>query len=244
MISMIYGLHAVNAKLKSSPDSIVEALIQKGKHNPKVEDIIKQIRKKEITVEFADKKILDKKSDNGIHQGIILLCKPTNNLISEEEVIQIVKAKDNPLILVLDGITDPHNFGACLRTADSAGIDCVILAKDKSCPINATVSKVASGASESVSICYATNLARILEKLKEQGVWLCGLAGEAEQTIYQQDCTMPLAIIMGSEGKGLRQLTRKTCDFLVKLPMHGEVSSLNVSVATGISLYEVLRQRG
>ena len=151
----------------------------------------------------------------------------------------------NPaLLLVLDGVTDPHNLGACLRSADAAGVDAVIVPKDKSADLNATVRKVACGAAEVIPFVRVTNLARTLEGLKQRGVWLYGTAGEAENTIYNSDLTGSLAIVMGAEGAGLRRLTRETCDHLVKLPMAGSVSSLNVSVATGVCLFEVVRQRG
>jgi 23S rRNA (guanosine2251-2'-O)-methyltransferase len=148
-----------------------------------------------------------------------------------------------PLILVLDGITDPHNFGACLRSADAAGVDAVIVPKDKSAPLNATVRKVACGAAETVPVYAVTNLARSLAALKDRGIWLAGLAGEGAVSLTQQDLTGPLGIVMGSEGEGLRRLTRDACDYLVSIPMAGSVSSLNVSVATGVTLFEAVRQR-
>jgi len=148
-----------------------------------------------------------------------------------------------PLILVLDGVTDPHNLGACLRTADAAGATAVIVPKDKSATLTPVVRKVACGAAEVIPLVAVTNLARTLEKLQQRGLWVVGTAGEAEQEIYQQDLTGPLVMIMGAEGKGMRRLTREHCDFLVKLPMSGSVSSLNVSVATGVCLFEAVRQR-
>ena len=144
---------------------------------------------------------------------------------------------------MLDEVTDPHNFGACLRSADAAGVDAVIVPKDRSAPLNQTVRKVASGAAETVPVVMVTNLSRSLKALQERGVWLCGAAGEAEKTLFQQDLTGPLALLMGSEGKGLRRLTREACDYLVAIPMAGEVSSLNVSVAAGVCLFEAVRQR-
>jgi len=148
-----------------------------------------------------------------------------------------------PLLLVLDGVTDPHNLGACLRTADAAGALAVIVPKDKSATLNATVRKVACGAAEVVPLVAVTNLARTLEKLQKRGVWIVGTAGEASQELYSQDLSGPIALVMGAEGKGMRRLTREHCDYLVRLPMAGSVSSLNVSVATGVCLFEALRQR-
>ena len=148
-----------------------------------------------------------------------------------------------PLLLVLDGVTDPHNLGACLRTADAAGALAVIVPKDKSATLNATVRKVACGAAEVIPLVAVTNLARTLEKLQQRGLWLVGTAGEAEQELYQQDMTGPTVLVMGAEGKGMRRLTREHCDYLVRLPMAGSVSSLNVSVAAGVCLFEAVRQR-
>ena len=153
------------------------------------------------------------------------------------------KLEREPLLLVLDGITDPHNLGACLRVADATGVDAVIVPKDKSSSLNATVRKVASGAAESVNFIVVTNLQRCLESLQKRDIWLVGTADEASKTVYEQELTGPLALVMGSEDKGLRRLTRQTCDFLVSIPMAGEVSSLNVSVATGVCLFEAVRQR-
>lgn len=158
-----------------------------------------------------------------------------------EELLE--KLAEPPLLLVLDNITDPHNLGACLRTADAAGVQAVIIPKDKSATLNATVRKVACGAAEVIPLVTVTNLARTLEKLQQRGLWIVGTAGEAEQEIYQQDLTIPTVLVMGAEGKGMRRLTRDHCDYLVKLPMLGSVSSLNVSVATGICLFEAVRQR-
>ena len=152
-------------------------------------------------------------------------------------------AEGAPLLLVLDGVTDPHNLGACLRTADAAGALAVIIPKDKSATLNATVRKVACGAAEVIPLVAVTNLARTLEKLQQRGLWIVGTAGEAEQEIYEQDLSGPIVLVMGAEGKGMRRLTREHCDFLVRLPMAGSVSSLNVSVATGVCLFEALRQR-
>jgi len=158
-----------------------------------------------------------------------------------EELLE--RSERAPLILVLDGVTDPHNLGACLRTADAAGVTAVVIPKDKSATLTPVVRKVACGAAEVIPLVAVTNLARTLEKLQQRGLWVVGTAGEAEQQIYQQDLTGPLVMIMGAEGKGMRRLTRDHCDFLVKLPMAGSVSSLNVSVATGVCLFEAVRQR-
>ena len=165
-------------------------------------------------------------------------------LLSEDELFAHLERLDHPpFVLVLDNVQDPHNLGACLRSADGAGVDAVIIPKNRSSPVTGTVSNIACGAAESIPIARVTNLARIMTELRESGIWLIGTADETEQSLYSTDLTGPLGIVMGSEGSGLRQLTRKNCDALVAIPMHGRVESLNVSVATGICLYEAVRQR-
>ena len=189
----------------------------------------------------------------GRHQGVVAesLDDPVRgeiqqaNLWQEADLLRRVDEAGHPvLILVLDGVTDPHNLGACLRSADAAGVDAVVVPRDKSADLNATARKVACGAAEVVPFARVTNIARTLDALKERGVWIYGAAGEAEKSVYESDLTGPLALVMGAEGAGLRRLTREHCDFLVKLPMAGAVSSLNVSVATGVCLFEAVRQRG
>jgi 23S rRNA (guanosine2251-2'-O)-methyltransferase len=177
------------------------------------------------------------------HQGVIAFCQSTESY-SEDDLQALLEGLDvPPFLLILDGVQDPHNLGACFRSADAAGVHAIIAPKDKSVGLTAVVSKVASGAAEAVPFVQVTNLARTLEILKEMGIWVYGAAGEAEQTLYQADLRGPIAIVLGSEGEGLRRLTRERCDVLLKIPMHGSVSSLNVSVATGIFLFEALRQR-
>ncbi|MDF5490724.1 23S rRNA (guanosine(2251)-2'-O)-methyltransferase RlmB, partial [Vibrio parahaemolyticus] len=168
--------------------------------------------------------------------------KPAKQL-NENDIDDILAKHESPLLLVLDGVTDPHNLGACLRNADAAGAAAIIVPKDRSAPMNATVSKVACGAAEVVPLIRVTNLARTMRTLQEQGIWFVGTAGEATHDIYQAKLTGPLAIVMGAEGDGMRRLTRETCDDLIKIPMAGSVSSLNVSVASGICLFEAVRQR-
>ena len=186
---------------------------------------------------------LDRVTEEANHQGVLAYCE-TARVYSEQDLGRLLESiAQPPLILVLDGIQDPHNLGACFRSADAAGVHLIIAPKDKSVGLTPVVSKVASGATETIPFVQVTNLARTLEKLKELGIWIYGAAGEAEQSIYQTNMTGPAAIVLGSEGEGLRRLTREHCDVLVKIPMHGTVSSLNVSVAAGVMLFEVLRQR-
>ncbi|MDP1757582.1 MAG: 23S rRNA (guanosine(2251)-2'-O)-methyltransferase RlmB, partial [Pseudohongiella sp.] len=179
-----------------------------------------------------------------VHQGVAALCQYRDTVKDEAFLTKLLDNLDHPpLILVLDEVTDPHNLGACLRTADAAGADAVIVPKDNSATMNMTVRKVASGAAEKVNLVAVTNLARTLAALQQRGIWISGTAGEADHSLYQADLTGPVAIVMGSEGKGLRRLTREHCDYLISIPMAGVVSSLNVSVAAGVCLFEAVRQR-
>jgi len=188
------------------------------------------------------KHFLDEKAQ-GNHQGVAARAKPVQAKGENELLSQLDALDGAPLLLVLDTITDPHNLGACLRTADAAGVHAVIAPKDKAVGITATVSKVACGAAESVPFYQVTNLARTLKELQDRGIWLFGTAGEASESVYKTDLKGPIAIVMGAEGKGLRRLTREACDHLIHIPMAGDVSSLNVSVATGVCLFEAVRQR-
>ncbi|TBR38260.1 23S rRNA (guanosine(2251)-2'-O)-methyltransferase RlmB [Marinomonas agarivorans] len=246
-LEWVYGIHAVENLLQQQPERIKEIRFQEGRSDKKIhrlEALCRENNKQFYRVPRREIDQLFKQSQERIvHQGVVAYAKVTRSQ-DEKALYTLVKQLDEPaLLIVLDSITDPHNLGACLRSADAAGAHALIMAKDKSAPLNATVSKVACGAAESLPVFSVTNLARTLNKLKEQGVWVVGTAGEADQTLYEQDLTIPTAIIMGAEGEGMRRLTREQCDFLVKLPMAGVVSSLNVSVATGIALYEAVRQR-
>jgi len=178
----------------------------------------------------------------GVHQGVVAGVAPDRQW-QEADIEALVAGSKQPLLLVLDGVTDPHNLGACLRTADATGVTAVIVPKDKSASLNPTARKVASGAAETTPFIQVTNLARCLRELQDLGVWLIGTAGESDATVYDADFTGPVALVMGAEGKGMRRLTREHCDLLVKIPMQGQVESLNVSVATGVCLFEALRQR-
>jgi 23S rRNA (guanosine2251-2'-O)-methyltransferase len=188
------------------------------------------------------RKALDNKANGEQHQGIMARVKPARQY-SEKDLDEIIAREATPFFLVLDGVTDPHNLGACLRSADAAGVHGVIVPKDKSAKLNGTARKVACGAAETVPLIKVTNLARTLRDIKEAGVWVVGTAGETDTHVFDANLTGPMAIVMGAEGDGMRRLTREHCDVLVKIPMVGTVSSLNVSVATGICLFEVLRQR-
>lgn len=240
-IEKVKGFHALQVVLKTAPERIVNVYVQSGRRDQRVEKLLALCEKSQIRPSFIEKKSLDAMVE-GNHQGVVADLKP-GRTYSEKDLKQLVEqCSDTPLVLVLDGVTDPHNLGACLRTADAAGVLAVVVPKDNSASLNDTARKVASGAADTVPLIMVTNLARTLKQLQEYGLWLTGTAGEAEQDVYDADLRGPRAIVMGAEGKGMRRLTRESCDELVKIPMRGEVSSLNVSVATGVILFETLRQ--
>ncbi len=204
-------------------------------------------RNQGVSISKAEKSDLDGRV-SGRHQGVVAVLHAgtpaeANGMMAEGELIERVTQSAEALLLILDGVTDPHNLGACLRSADAAGVTAVIFPKDKSANVNDVARKVASGAAEAVPWVRVTNLARTLESLQQAGVWVIGADGEAEKTLYDQDLTGPCALVLGSEGSGMRRLTRERCDFVVRLPMSGSVSSLNVSVAAGVCLFEAVRQR-
>lgn len=239
---LIYGIHAVKAVLERDPARFVEAYVLKGRQDDRLLPVLNELSRIGVSIQEMNRKVLDDKAKGANHQGVIAKVKPAKQL-NEHDLDLIVDQHENPLFLVLDGVTDPHNLGACLRNADAAGVAAVIVPKDKSAPMTATVSKVACGAAETVPLVRVTNLARTMRAMQEKGVWFVGTAGEATHDIYQSKLTGSLAIVMGAEGDGMRRLTRETCDGLIKIPMAGSVSSLNVSVASGICLFEAVRQR-
>ena len=205
--------------------------------------LINEIQRLGISVQFLNRQTLDKKAEGEVHQGIIARVHSLPEL-NEHDLDCLLEQQNTPLLLVLDGVTDPHNLGACLRTADAAGVNAVIVPKDKSAQLNSTARKVACGAAENVPLIRVTNLARTLRELqKRHNVWVVGTAGETTETLYQTKLTGALALVMGAEGEGMRRLTREHCDQLISIPMMGSVSSLNVSVATGVCLFEIVRQR-
>jgi 23S rRNA (guanosine2251-2'-O)-methyltransferase len=239
---IVFGIHAVTNLLKRSPERVREVYLQQGRDDEKLQTLFSLAKKNSIHVQVVKKHFLDEKAQ-GNHQGVAARAKPVQAKGENELLAQLDALEGAPLLLVLDTITDPHNLGACLRTADAAGVHAVIAPKDKAVGITATVSKVACGAAESVPFYQVTNLARTLKELQDRGIWLFGTAGEASESVYKTDLKGPIAIVMGAEGKGLRRLTREACDHLIHIPMAGDVSSLNVSVATGVCLFEAVRQR-
>ena len=238
---LIYGFHAVNARLWQNPKSITELYIQEGRNDARTRDVLEKAAAENVRVHFADAARLDAISKGARHQGVAGFIDASKNHVHLEDVLE--NLSEPPLLLVLDGITDPHNLGACLRTADAMGVHAVIAPKDKSAGLNATVSKVACGAAETVPYITVTNLARTLRELKEYGIWIEGtdMSGEADLI----HCALPesVAWVMGNEGEGMRRLTREHCDLLVSIPMFGTVESMNVSVSAGMVLSETRRQR-
>ncbi|MEW6038102.1 MAG: 23S rRNA (guanosine(2251)-2'-O)-methyltransferase RlmB [Pseudomonadota bacterium] len=239
----VWGIHAAEAALEHSPDRIVKAWLDDHRMQNRLKAVAARLDDLGVEIVRADRKQLDRLADPRKHQGVLLAL----DLPRERGEAELLEALDaaggHPLYLVLDHVQDPHNLGACLRTCDAAGVKGLVVTKDQSAGLTPTAAKVASGAAETVPVYRVTNLARSLDQFKQRGYWVAGAAGEAEKTLYELDLNLPLVIVMGAEGAGLRRLTRERCDFLLRIPMLGGVESLNLSVATGIVLYEVLRQR-
>jgi len=240
---LIYGLHTVQTVLERSPERVLSLQVDRSRKDERLNRIRSLAKQHGLTIEDLDSKQLDHRLGDVAHQGVIANVRQPVTQGDKELLAMLDGLERAPFILVLDGVQDPHNLGACLRTADAVGIDAVIVPRDNACSLNATVSKVASGAAEVVPFFQITNLARTLRQLQERNIWCIGLAGEAETSLYETRLDGPLALVMGAEGKGLRRLTRDTCDSLASLPMLGTVESLNVSVTTGVALYEAHRQR-
>jgi 23S rRNA (guanosine2251-2'-O)-methyltransferase len=238
---VLFGFHAVGVRLRTAPKSIVEIYVEASRRDARMRQFLQKVQEAGLKPIEADGLRLARLAGSAGHQGVVARVEPLPVNNSLDDLLDGLQ--EPPLLLVLDGVTDPHNLGACLRVADGAGAHAVIAPKDHAVGINATVAKVASGAAETVPYFMVTNLARTLGELKERSIWCLGLSDEAPATIYQSDLKAPTALVLGAEGTGLRQLTRKTCDGLVAIPMRGAVESLNVSVASGICLYEAVRQR-
>ncbi len=248
----LFGFHAVGVRLKTAPQSILEIFIDPSRRDARMRQFVERVQEAGVRIQEADGVRLARLCGSHGHQGVVARVQAITQVHSLDELLENLEAANldvplaeriQPLILVLDGVTDPHNLGACLRVADGAGAHAVIAPKDHAAGINATVAKVASGAAETVPYFMVTNLARTLNELKERNIWVIGTSDQATQTLYQVDLKGPVALVLGAEGDGMRALTAKTCDQLVSIPMRGAVESLNVSVASGVCLYEALRQR-
>lgn len=241
-VNIICGKHAVRHCLQSAPESVVEIWVQEGKRDSKaIREILEQAGA--VNVQTVSREDLDRLTQFARHQGIALKCKHVRTAEPDLESLLAVADTRKLLLLVLDGIQDPHNLGACLRTADAAGVDAVIIPRDRAATITPAVRKVASGGAESVPIIRVTNLSRSLRQIQGAGIWTLGTAGSAADSLYALDLDRPLAVVLGAEGTGLRHNTLEQCDMLVRIPMAGAVESLNVSVAAGVVLYEAVRQR-
>lgn len=240
--SWIAGINAVAAALEHDAVHVREIMIEARARNPRLAELVENARNHGIAVRTVASDVLERLSGGVRHQGIVAHYAAARSF-DEDDLDGLLEASATPLLLILDGVQDPHNLGACLRSAAAAGVTAVVIPRDKSASVNATVRKTSAGAADRVAVVRVTNLARTLEKLKQAGVWLVGLAGEADQSLYDIDLKGAIGIVMGGEGDGLRRLTREHCDHLAKIPMPGVGESLNVSVATGIALFEAVRQR-
>ena len=238
---LIYGFHAVIAKLRHDAVGVREIFLAAGRQDNRARDLLQLAEAKGIKVASIDATRLDGMAKGERHQGVVARVNAQQRFVTLDDVLD--ELKEPALLLVLDGVTDPHNLGACLRVADAAGAHAVIAPKDRACGLNATAIKVASGAADTVPYIVVTNLARSLREIKERGIWTIGAAGEASKDLYAIEQKGATAWVLGAEGEGLRRLTRETCDELGRIPMYGAVESLNVSVASGICLFEARRQR-
>ncbi len=240
---VLFGFHAVGVRLKTAPQSIVEIYFEPTRRDARMRQFLQRAGEVGARLIESDGARLSQLAGSNGHQGVAAKVLPLPQAHSLDDLLDDLPAGTVPLLLVLDGVTDPHNLGACLRVADGAGVHAVIAPKDHAAGINATVAKVASGAAETVPYFMVTNLARTLGELKERSIWCVGTSDDAPKTLYQVNLKGPTALVLGAEGDGMRQLTRKTCDELMSIPMQGAVESLNVSVASGVCLYEAVRQR-
>ncbi|MFO1418866.1 MAG: 23S rRNA (guanosine(2251)-2'-O)-methyltransferase RlmB [Methylotetracoccus sp.] len=240
---LVFGLHAASTAVEHGLERINGVWVDARRDDARLGKLVRRLLDAGLNIETVPRRRLDELARGGNHQGIILeIVLPAER--DEDDLMQAVSACTGPaLLLVLDQVQDPHNLGACMRSADAVGATGVVIPKDQSVGMTPTVAKVASGAAETVPLYRVTNLARCLDKLKDSGVWVIGASGDAPRSLYEADLTVPLALVFGAEGKGLRRLTREKCDVLVEIPMYGQVESLNVSVAAGVLLYEALRQR-
>jgi len=242
-VSLLIGIHAVEAALLRSPGEVRAVVMATEGHNARVQALAEAARAAGVAVRSEPRAELDRRAAGERHQDVLAEFVPAN-VYGEKDLARLLDGIDGPpLVLVLDGVQDPHNLGACLRTADAAGVHLVIVPKDRSAGLTPVARRAASGAAEVLPIVIVTNLARVLVQLKEAGIWLAGTTDQAEQDLYQADLQGPLALVLGGEGKGMRRLTSEHCDFRLRIPMLGTVNSLNVSVATGVCLYEIVRQR-
>jgi len=241
--NFVYGLHAINAVLERAPERVLELWLAQPRDDARSRDLRERAQTAGLRVQSVAAEALAKLVGDVAHQGAVAAVRPLKAWDEHDLLESLSQAAADPLLLILDGVTDPHNLGACLRTADAAGVHAVLIPKDRAATVDGVVRKVAAGAAEFVPVASVTNLARTIDLLKQRGIWVVGTDGEAPQTLYGADLKRPLALVLGAEGAGMRRLTRERCDFLVRIPMAGQVESLNVSVAAGVALFEARRQR-
>ncbi len=239
----VYGLHATEAVLVRAPERVLELWLAAARDDQRIRRLAEAAHAAGLAVQSAAPAALAKLVGDVAHQGAVAAVRPLPPWDEAALLAHLAASSVSPFLLVLDGVTDPHNLGACLRTAEAAGVQAVVLPRDRSAGVDAVARKVAAGAAEFVPVAAVTNLARTLDALKARGIWVVGTDGEAEQTLFAADLKRPLALVLGAEGVGMRRLTRERCDFLVRIPMAGRVESLNVSVAAGVALFEAFRQR-
>jgi len=239
----ICGLHAVLAALKNNPQTVEEIWVSDAREDKRVSSVVQAAHDARVKVHKSPRPALDRMVDGMRHQGVVARLREAPVRKEQDLETFLSRLPDMPLLLVLDGVQDPHNLGACLRSADAAGVHAVIVPREHSAPLSAVARRAASGAVESIPVFQVVNLARTLRALKEAGIWLAGASQDADTDIFHSDLRRPLALVLGGEGKGLRRLTQEECDMLVRIPMAGSVESLNVSVAAGVCLFEAVRQR-
>jgi len=240
---LVYGLHAVHAVLERAPERVLELFMAEPRDDARSRTLRERAVQAGVHVHAVDGAALGKLVGEVVHQGAVAAVRPLPSWDEHDLIEALIPLREAALLLVLDGVTDPHNLGACLRSAEGAGAHAVIIPRDRAAAVDAVARKVAAGAAEFVPVATVTNLARTLDLLKERGVWVAGTDAEAPQSLYAADLDRPLALVLGAEGGGMRRLTREKCDFLVRIPMAGRLESLNVSVAAGVLLFEARRQR-
>ncbi len=238
---IIYGIHAVEAALRNQPENVLQVFVQQGRNDKRIKKLLDIARNSGVSLQAISNDKLKEKCPKARHQGVVAEIRHSK---SSAVTLETILEKESVLLLILDEVQDPHNIGACLRTADATAVDAVIVSKNRSPALTPVIRNVASGAAETVPYIMVSNLARAIEKIKDSNVWVLGTSGDAEHSIYQTTASQRLALVMGSEGKGMRHLTREACDQLISLPMQGSVESLNISVATAVCLYEIRRQQG
>jgi 23S rRNA (guanosine2251-2'-O)-methyltransferase len=237
---IIYGIHAVEAALRNQPENVLQVFMQQGRNDKRIKKILDIAKNSGVSIQSISNEKLKEKCPRARHQGVVAEIRAgRSGTVTLDDVLE----KESLLLLVLDEVQDPHNIGACLRTADAVGVDAVVVSKNRSPALTPVIRNVASGAAETVPYIMVSNIARALEKIKENNVWVMGTSGDASHTIYDCKVNNRLALVMGSEGKGMRRLSREACDELVSIPMQGSVESLNISVATAVCLYEIRRQQ-